>query len=56
MAFTPLLWAGMKKNLNKAKDQLGDLCYPMPCDVSNLASIPAFIDKVINNSDKLIYW
>jgi len=33
--------------LKKAKTELGDLCYPFPCDVSNLASIPSLISKVI---------
>jgi|SRR5688572_11748660 len=32
--------------LEKAKAQLGELCYPMTCDVSDLASIPAFVEKV----------
>ncbi|MGB3006114.1 MAG: SDR family NAD(P)-dependent oxidoreductase, partial [Chitinophagaceae bacterium] len=36
------------EKLNKAKEQLGDLCYPMQCDVSNLASIPAFVLDVLN--------
>ena len=26
--------------LNKAKAALGDLCYPMPCDLSDLVAIP----------------
>jgi NAD(P)-dependent dehydrogenase (short-subunit alcohol dehydrogenase family) len=34
--------------LNTAKDELGDLCHPIPCDVSNLATIPSLISKVIN--------
>lgn len=36
-----------EQKLNDAKAQLGELCYPMPCDVSNLSSIPAFVEKVI---------
>jgi NAD(P)-dependent dehydrogenase (short-subunit alcohol dehydrogenase family) len=32
--------------LNRAKTALGDLCYPMPCDVSNLPAIPFLISKV----------
>jgi NAD(P)-dependent dehydrogenase (short-subunit alcohol dehydrogenase family) len=36
-----------EQKLSDAKAQLGELCYPMPCDVSNLASVPAFIEKVI---------
>jgi NAD(P)-dependent dehydrogenase (short-subunit alcohol dehydrogenase family) len=35
-----------EQKLNAAKAQLGELCYPMPCDVSNLSSIPAFVEKV----------
>src|SRR5688572_8001708 len=34
--------------LNNAKSTLGSLCYPMICDVSNLATIPAFVGKVLN--------
>jgi NAD(P)-dependent dehydrogenase (short-subunit alcohol dehydrogenase family) len=33
--------------LAKAKEQLGQLCYPMACDMSVLSSIPAFVDKVV---------
>lgn len=33
--------------LNHAKEKLGELCYPMICDVSNLSSIPAFVENVI---------
>ncbi len=36
-----------EKKLNIAKEQLGELCYAMPCDVSDLPSIPVFVDKVI---------
>jgi NAD(P)-dependent dehydrogenase (short-subunit alcohol dehydrogenase family) len=36
-----------EEKLKKAKAQLGDHCYPMICDVSNLSSIPALIEKVI---------
>jgi NAD(P)-dependent dehydrogenase (short-subunit alcohol dehydrogenase family) len=35
------------KKLNDAKIMLGTLCYPLPCDISNLPSIPAFVEKVI---------
>ncbi len=34
--------------LNKAKAALGDLCYPMRCDVSDLSAIPSLISKVID--------
>jgi NAD(P)-dependent dehydrogenase (short-subunit alcohol dehydrogenase family) len=36
-----------EKKLNNAKETLGNLCYPMACDVSDLASIPPFVEKVI---------
>jgi NAD(P)-dependent dehydrogenase (short-subunit alcohol dehydrogenase family) len=35
------------KKLNLAKSQLGDLCYPFNHDVSNLPTIPALIEKII---------
>jgi NAD(P)-dependent dehydrogenase (short-subunit alcohol dehydrogenase family) len=36
-----------EQKLNTAKAQLGELCYPMPCDISNLSSIPSFVEKII---------
>ena len=36
-----------KEKLEKAKEQLGKLCHAKICDVSDLASIPKFIDEVI---------
>jgi len=36
-----------KEKLNKAKDALGNLCHAIPCDVSNLAFIPAFVEEVL---------
>jgi len=40
--------AGRDTNkLNAAKEKLGELCYAMPCDVSNLSSIPGFIKNVL---------
>jgi len=36
-----------KEKLNKAKEQLGNLCYAIPCDVSNLPSIPIFVEEVL---------
>ena len=36
------------EKLNKAKEALGDLCYAMPCDVSNLSAIPAFVSDVLD--------
>jgi NAD(P)-dependent dehydrogenase (short-subunit alcohol dehydrogenase family) len=35
------------EKLNKAKEQLGELCFAMPCDVSDLKSIPAFVQNVL---------
>lgn len=34
--------------LDKAKSELGDLCYPMTCDVSDLVNIPSFVTEVID--------
>lgn len=36
-----------EKKLNDAKEKLGELCHAMSCDMSNLSSIPALIEKVI---------
>ncbi|HMO62563.1 MAG TPA: SDR family oxidoreductase [Ferruginibacter sp.] len=33
--------------LNAAKNQLGDLCVALPCDISNLKSIPVFVETVL---------
>lgn len=33
--------------LENAKDQLGELCYPVTCDVSNLKLIPGLIEGII---------
>ena len=33
--------------LKTAKDQLGALCYAMPCDVSDLKAIPGLIESII---------
>jgi NAD(P)-dependent dehydrogenase (short-subunit alcohol dehydrogenase family) len=35
------------EKLQAAKVQLGELCHPMTCDVTNLASIPAFVEEVV---------
>jgi NAD(P)-dependent dehydrogenase (short-subunit alcohol dehydrogenase family) len=41
--------AGRDENkLAAAKEQLGDLCFAMPCDVSNLKSIPGFVQDVLS--------
>lgn len=33
--------------LDAAKDQLGNLCHAIPCDVSDLSSIPGFVNTVL---------
>ena len=38
-----------EEKLIKAKVQLGDYCHYMICDISDLASIPLLIEKVITN-------
>jgi NAD(P)-dependent dehydrogenase (short-subunit alcohol dehydrogenase family) len=37
-----------EKKLQQAKEKLGSLGHVIPCDVSNLASIPGFVQNVIN--------
>ena len=37
-----------EEKLNKAKAELGENCYPMSCDVSQLECIPALIKKIID--------
>ena len=37
-----------ENKLKQAKEKLGDLCHAMTCDLSDLASIPGFISKLIN--------
>lgn len=36
-----------KEKLHQAKLELGDNCYAISCDVSDLASIPAFVETVL---------
>ena len=36
-----------KEKLNSAKEKLGPLCHAMSCDLSDLSSIPAFINTII---------
>jgi NAD(P)-dependent dehydrogenase (short-subunit alcohol dehydrogenase family) len=36
-----------ENKLKNAKEKLGELCYPMTCDLSDLKSIPSFIGDVI---------
>lgn len=33
--------------LNTAKAELGDLCFARSCDVSNLASVPVFVEEIV---------
>src|SRR5437868_6791251 len=33
--------------LQKAKEQLGERCFPIRCDVSDLKCIPKFVEQVI---------
>lgn len=42
-----------EQKLNDAKAQLGGLCYPMTCDLSDLSSIPAFVEKVIAQFEQI---
>lgn len=37
-----------KEKLNKAKEELGNLCHAMTCDVSDLSSVPGFVKDVLN--------
>ncbi len=39
--------------LNKAKEQLGERCIAMQCDLSNLASIPAFVENVLQQCGQI---
>lgn len=38
-----------KQKLDDAKEKLGDLCHAIPCDVSDLSSVPGFVHNVINH-------
>ena len=37
-----------QERLNTAQEQLGELCHAMQCDVTDLASIPGFVQTVID--------
>lgn len=41
------------EKLQKAKEQLGELCYAEQCDVSDLKTIPAFVQKVVAKFGKI---
>jgi NAD(P)-dependent dehydrogenase (short-subunit alcohol dehydrogenase family) len=36
-----------EQKLKDAKDKLGELCYPVACDLSDLASIPGLVEDII---------
>lgn len=42
-----------KEKLNTAKEKLGDLCFAIPCDVSDLSSLPGYITSVIKQFGKI---
>ena len=42
-----------KQKLDTAKEQLGELCHSMTCDLSNLSSIPAFINSVVEQFGRI---
>ena len=42
-----------EEKLKNAKEKLGEFAYAMSCDVSNLASIPVFVEKVISQFGKV---
>ncbi len=42
-----------KEKLNKAKERLGENCHAVSCDVSNLSSIPAFVDTVLKQFGRI---
>jgi NAD(P)-dependent dehydrogenase (short-subunit alcohol dehydrogenase family) len=37
-----------QEKLNRAKESLGELCYAIPCDLSDLSSIPVFVQTVLD--------
>lgn len=39
--------------LNAAKEKLGTLCHVKQCDVSDLSSIPSFVDEVVEEFGKI---
>jgi NAD(P)-dependent dehydrogenase (short-subunit alcohol dehydrogenase family) len=46
-SITTIIAGRDKEKLFKAKEQLGNLCHAKTCDVSDLSSIPKFIDEII---------
>ncbi|MBC7947633.1 MAG: SDR family oxidoreductase [Chitinophagaceae bacterium] len=37
-----------EEKLKAATNQLGECCYAIPCDVSNLSSIPGLVDSIVS--------
>jgi NAD(P)-dependent dehydrogenase (short-subunit alcohol dehydrogenase family) len=37
-----------EQKLSAAKEKMGELCVPMICDLSDLATIPGLVDQIIN--------
>lgn len=35
------------EKLENARKRLGELCYPVTCDINDFASIPCFVDKIM---------
>jgi NAD(P)-dependent dehydrogenase (short-subunit alcohol dehydrogenase family) len=44
---TTIIAGRNEEKLNAAKEKLGDLCFAIPCDVSDLKSIPAFVQSIL---------
>lgn len=43
---TTIIAGRNEEKLNKAKEQLGEHCFAMACDVSDLKAIPSFVEQV----------
>ncbi|MCU0389296.1 MAG: SDR family oxidoreductase [Chitinophagaceae bacterium] len=41
------------EKLQAAKDELGENCFAMVCDVTNLGSIPAFVDGIVQKFGRI---
>jgi NAD(P)-dependent dehydrogenase (short-subunit alcohol dehydrogenase family) len=42
-----------EKKLIKAKETLGELCFPITADLSDLTSIPKLVEKIVNQFGKI---
>ena len=49
---TVIVGRDMQK-LQQAQQQLGDLCVPVSCDLSDLAAIPALVEKILAQHGKI---